>query len=452
MSANSQPFFQGVRFMTVYASSSGSDSTGNGSSNFPYRTFARCVKRVLTEVGTTIPPGLYVTIDITNLGTETLANDFVMPAFRGPSTPTITTDPYWQFLNALNIKATPKLTVAVPAADAQISLAEIVGTTADPVTGLLAIQTTKTWVAGDLKGKFLHGAGVQENAVIYDNTTDTIYVTTSDAPTAPLKIMEPSAKLQGGQTLQGIHGNPGTSGLHGVSWQGIDLRSSAFFCAFSSWGSYNFFEFCLFHSPFFYNPLRQTFLYYCDVEQPSISFNCEVYNHNCRLHEALFGICFQRPANVQFYSIETVFDSIGDVVVYDAAVGELKLEQNTLLDSCLIIGGGYEFNGGRARLVNVLIKDAPSYAVAARMGHGVLELENVQQTGAVDGAILVNDGCHVKVDGDSFTGVGDSMDVGDLATRTFTDFRGSAPTKQQYDLTAVAAGGATGTGSRVYQD
>ena len=448
---NLETVFDGFRYVTVYARTTGNDLTGDGTLTNPYLTFARCVERVVDEVGNVIPPGVTVTIDITGIGTENLADDFAFPSFSSPMYTSPLFDPVFFFTTGINILATPQLTTAIPAPDATITALEIVGTTPDPVTGLLAIQTTKTWPVGGLKGLFLQGAGISENSVIYDNTADTIYLTTTSAPTAPLRITEPSAGLFSSKTTFTFEGAPSFADLFSISFLGLGLQGAGVFTGMTAINCAPFFELCRMKDVRLAQSIRQATLSACDFEQPSLGFNNEVYNVNSFIHDAAFGVCFGRPGNVQFFSSECVYDNVGTVNVVDSAQGELAMEQNTLIKSCLIRNSGYEFNGGRALLVDVLIEDAPDYAVAARLGHGVLECQNVQQTGATTGAILVNDGCFVKVDVDSFGGVGDDMTVGDLAPRTFVDFRANAPINQQYDLTAVAASGATGTGSRLYQ-
>jgi hypothetical protein len=135
-------------------------------------------------------------------------------------------------------------------------------------------------------------------------------------------------------------------------------------------------------------------------------------------------------------------------------------------------GHGIVFRGGKASVSNVKIFNCAADGIHAEAAFGLMELRSVTggQGGTVFGdlpdnpnggaGIVATDGIQVRVsDQDpvataivtNVTGVGGDMLVGDLAARTWVNFRTIAPIKNQYDITATAATGATGTGSRLFE-
>jgi len=135
-------------------------------------------------------------------------------------------------------------------------------------------------------------------------------------------------------------------------------------------------------------------------------------------------------------------------------------------------GHGVIFRGGSGTIDHVKIFGAAADAIHLEFGSGLLRLRSVTggSGGIVFGDLLdtpnggvgvfVQDGATVRVI-DQFplanpiptvvAGAGGDMLVGDLAARSWANFRGAAPLKQQYDITATAGAGATGTGSRLFE-
>lgn len=201
--ANLQPAFTVVEKF-IYARTSGSDTAGNGTLANPYRTFQRAIR----DVPTVIPPGTIYRVDITDLGLETLPSGYRFPAFVAPEGigDFDFSHPYFHYYGAVNVQATPKLATGV-AGITTIPSAGAVVSTPRASTGLVAIQSPDAgWTPGQLKGKFAVGAGLGNNhGVIWDNTSDTIYVTRTAAPTLPIRIMECSAHLQGPRDADNLH-------------------------------------------------------------------------------------------------------------------------------------------------------------------------------------------------------------------------------------------------------
>jgi len=138
-------------------------------------------------------------------------------------------------------------------------------------------------------------------------------------------------------------------------------------------------------------------------------------------------------------------------------------------------GHGIIFRGGHSIVDHVKIFNCAVDGIHVEAAFGIMEVKSVTggQGGTAFGlldvpnggyGIFLDDGAHIRVsDQDpvpnpiatNVTGIaagpGSDMKIGNLPVRTWTDFRTNPPLKQQYDITATAAGGATGTGSRLFE-
>ena len=198
-----QPPFSPVDIF-IYARITGNDATGTGSLTNPYKTIERAVR----DVPTLVPAGVVYHVDGTGTGVQTLPEMYEFPVF-------VTTESigdfefdeeFFYYYGAVNITADPRLATGV-AGITTIPAAGAVITTPTASTGLKAFQSPGAgWTPGQLKGKFVIGAGLAtEHCVVWDNTADTIYITKTSVPTFPIRIMECSAELQATKDPARLH-------------------------------------------------------------------------------------------------------------------------------------------------------------------------------------------------------------------------------------------------------
>jgi hypothetical protein len=195
----SQPFALGT--VTIYARTTGSDANGDGTLANPYATLQRAV----LDVPLIIPSGTKYVIDITGI-TEVLPEDYTLPAWKAAWTidSTITSDPNFLFLAAVQIQAIPQL-AGLPNGEDVIPVADIASQTADAVSKLIRMTFTTpraSWAANALKGYFIEDSvGGGNNCVIWQSDATHLVLCTAGAldTTAgtSLRITKPGATIRG---------------------------------------------------------------------------------------------------------------------------------------------------------------------------------------------------------------------------------------------------------------
>lgn len=444
---------------TIYARSTGSDVTGDGTLANPFRTFQRAIR----EVPSVIPAGTRYIIDLTGIGVEVLPAGYAMPTFQSAKSGlglNLAQGTHFPFQTALDIVATPQPASTVPVADTTIN-AGVVTTHAD--TGLKSVQdVTKAWPVNALKGKILLSAGgAFGSGIIASNTADTIELTTDTTPTFPATIVEPSAvlagTLSGGYSLQAPNECP-------MSWNAIGFTANGNTSSIWATGS------------------GQVGFAFCDIEGGAL----DVTDPGCLLwwnyiHGAGGWSSSGGAVNFRFSFIEsTVFTLVavskiwfrasilqacGPVTTAIPITSSLNAAINFFVGNSRIRSStgtaAVIFAGTNGRMASVTIENAVGKGVHACLSQGYLRLNRVRGTGNAGFGLHVDDGMYVFVE-DALTdisGTAGNLKVGNLATRTWADFRAPAtglPLKSQidllYDPTLGASGQqVTGTGSRARQ-
>lgn len=197
---------------TIYVRQTGNDTTGDGTLANPFRTFARAI----LSVPRVINAGYRFIIDITDLGVETLPQDWCSPPITtanehnwpDPAAP----QPYWGSAAPFTIRATPQLASALPPTEAVITAVDAATVSVTPagLTVVTLAAPRASWAPGALKGLLAIKTqnGISAQSTVFDNTTTELFVTiTPDdfnggtgplvlLPGETLSLMEPSATLQ----------------------------------------------------------------------------------------------------------------------------------------------------------------------------------------------------------------------------------------------------------------
>lgn len=467
----------------VYARTTGSDATGTGTLANPYRTFVRAIQD-LPKPGL-LNPGEIWSVDIsgdlvTGVFDEQLPNSFALPEWKSPMTfgLNFADDFYFFLFAAVNIRATPMQVPMTPQSDAVIELADVLSVTAHPVTGQITITLVAgrpaTWGAIDFKGRLLVGAnGIPEPACIVSNTADSITLTTPDLPTYPLQIMQPSAHLHGPSPAFPVF-NAGALtciNVDSIAFNGIKITSDdGGIGLFTDGAGIVALQRCELESPFFFgtcgfqSKLLTPYIY----GYPQIGWSSFSCFQGLMDGTAGASFCTAPPTDLGAFR-NMVFLDCDPIEVNDTSVPFLPAQPCATpflsISNTRIVrstGDGVVFHGTNGLLQNVDIEDCVGNAITANQGSGYLKLENVRSSSPNGGfGIQVDDGIQIRVDAATsapatvdnapVSGVGGDMKVGDLAARQWADFLANPPVKNTYDITAVGAAGATGTGSRVSQ-
>lgn len=452
----------------VFARLTGSDTQGTGTLANPYRTLPRaCLD--LPLIG---QAGYVYTVDCSGLLGDTLPDDFTLPAWKGPGTITFkggapTADQYFEFEGPFNITAIPMLAPLSPAGDAIINVGDVASVTHDAVTSLTTVNLNvarASWGANAVRGKNVvgpAGGGGLRNAVVYESTTTLIRISTTVALTFPFQLMQPSASFDGA----GVNfGSFNVLNVDCITVNGLKITSND-----ATADLYQDGNGCI-------------VVQMCDLQSPNITGIASQSNEN-RISRSFIhdgtpfiganvimvqglmltcagGASFAvSPTQVQIRQM--VFDGcdpiepqavLGGGAVVPASVAQLSI-QNTLIRNG--IGAGVIMHSGQGLFSNVAFGGNVGDGVTMDLGKGFLQLAACGGTGVVNGGIGVNvqDGCVCQADAATtgnaapILGTGGQTKVGNLATQTWATFAG-APNR--FDITAVAAGGATGTGSRLY--
>jgi hypothetical protein len=313
-----------------------------------------------------------------------------------------------------------------------------------------------SWIADGpdtLKGKLLVGAG--DSAFIYANTDDTLFLASNGEPgifDGPVRIAEPSCVLQCADSEvfsdDGYVGGFNVVNIDSICLSGIEVLAAPDGSAFLHSGGV-----CL---------LRE-----CSLQAPKFVLHGEVTAMQSRLVGPSY---FRVIAAHDRCLVENMFGAIKDF--WDAFHGTVIIQDESPVpsDSGIGIDGTVDWVLG-VKIISaanpVLLIEASGGvrwwcgSIEGGSGNAIViksqddnQLYNVGGSGWAGTALVVDSGAQVEVDAFSFVKT-DEMLVGQLAARTFNDFRTSSPLQQQFDVTydptALAPTQATGTASRVFE-
>lgn len=438
-----QPVF-GNSEVTIYARLTGSDATGDGTLAKPYRTFQRAIR----DVPSIVPAGTIYKVDITNLGTETLPDQYEFPVFIGSEGigNFDFAEEYFTYYSSVMVIATPKIATL---ASGITTIPAAVSSTPTASTALIKLTVAGAgWTAGDLVGKFCISSGSpNEHSVIWQNTATEIYLTTKTLPTFPLEIRECSAGFEAQKDPNDLHRAAVNITNTQVMLGGIKVRSlSAGAGQFGGW------------SLQIAGNTPPTSIQFCDIKGGGLVGISWVRTRQCYLKDTLF-LMAPLVATQTFYegAIEVVpagpritvwggrgLDSmLKQCVVKDAApihfrdlfdnflsapVGLLELLNVQVLDSLSefpnnagVDDTGVYWTGARLYLTNVDISRSAAGALGIAAltvsGNGAwAQLSNVTGTN-YDVGCTVEDGGLVVLRGTvTLTGVTEEVTVGNTLT------------------------------------
>lgn len=443
------PFPPALVTTTIYANTTGNDTTGTGSLAAPYRTAQRAFQDL--PALSPVLPGHQVVVDVTDLDIE----DFDVPGYQMPIVLASCQglqfgDPATApFLHgeAVCVRATPRAYSGIPVGDTHVLGTDIVSVTSNADTGL-ALVTTATprasWAANALKGRMCIGGGTDANTscIIYgsDSTHLRLCNTAANVTSIPqqdLFIVEPSAEFHSagvGPDGAGIQ----CTGYTSVIFQGIKFTVDG--------GG----------SAFLISNCPQPFMELCDIDglagfaipmqfgvtssviRSGIDIECSALTPKQSMLLGVTSIFYMCGAEQVFR--QTVLDGCAAIgpSTFATTNGGLSANAWEFFD-CLFTGGTEDGilarGGGSWSLENVRFDTAVGDAVhATGLTTGVL----THVTGAGNGGagVHLEDGASFRVTDNAtlVTGTAGDILVGTLPARTWTNFRTLIPTKNQYDL------------------
>lgn len=308
--------------------------------------------------------------------------------------------------------------------------------TPDDYSGLGKVQdTSKAWDVDQFKGKWLVGSGVLEQAPIIGNTADTLdtaLALTDHAPTAPIRIFDLSAEMNGNVIVSGVRApivfNGQKINQPGNYTRGLNVKGCV---RFHAW--------------------------LCDLKNPDVR-SCDEASIFAYIHGEGGGnttdIVFNGTISLGGYIVDCSPDMTEGFITISGAV----IENCPMLQSfgpsasgqvanCEWRKKAFAFGGGAISVMNLLVDNVAGDAVVAN-GPGALDLSSVG-TGPNVGGIGLHalNGAQVRVHGDvNPTGAAGDLKVGQNPVRTWPDFRNIAPVGNEIDQTP-----GTGDGSRVWE-
>ena len=421
----------------IYVRPTGSNETGDGSLANPYATVAYAVQTIPLLI-----KGIKYIIEMTGVD-ETLSSQLRLP-------PWISGDSF--ILNPVNQSEYGRYDlvdcpVTFRANPVDIDDFTVTGSAADPGSGLLTLtDSSKSYTVDEHKGKFLVGSGFFDFAPIISNTSDSLEVAKSSAFTAPLKIVECGASIGMSSGFEDIITYSGGTSL--ISFQGIRFFHGS--PSISTTINLN---------------LAPVAFYLCDIES-GITLKDFGGNNDFR------GIVVENYFRLLGSSAVTTscfFDSCSFSMYGSTA------SSNFPITDCAYVGCDPVGHTGNAEPVltfdvsNILIRDSVSHGfrylptgrstiedatIEGSTGNGViidgpasLHISNVIGTGNSGYGLFADDGAHLRIDSTTtVTGTSGDIKCGSKAVRTYADFRGSAPLKNEFDISGDAA-----TGSRIWQ-
>lgn len=470
------PFPDDPVVVSIFARPTGSDVTGDGTLARPYATLARAVRDVPTDHP--VEPGQSFLVSVDGIS-EVLPANFELPCWKAPETLDVDlANRFFLFSAAVAIEATPRLVQAIPAADCVIAASDILSVVQDAVTQLVTITLVTpraSWAGNALRGKFAIGAvGGVENAAIWESTNSLIRISATAAPTTPIEIMEPSAVIAGTSTVSAAAPRGALNAINcdSIAFNGLDISTvtvNGFGLAIDGNGL-GCAQLCRLGSPAFFAISENLLRILCVwiYGRPRLGANLSIQQG---LLDQTALLNFLAPGLVQLRKQVVDLCAPIDLIVGLPGLGAiaapttfLSIENSLVRRTPGATGDGVRFHGVRGRLSRVDIYGCGRDGIRADSGAGFLELLNVRTTGAVNAGIGVNvtDGLQIKIDaatsgasgGTQLRGTGGEMKVGTGATRTWANFVSGGdgrPALNEFDVTAAAATGATGTGTRLSQ-
>jgi hypothetical protein len=471
---------------TIYVRPTGNDGSGTGSLAEPFLTLVAAV----LAVPPTIPAGQRWVIDVTGTN-EVLPANFTLPAWKAPwTTDIVSVGADALFTAAVAIQATPQASPLSPSTDAIVNSGDVEGQVAAAVSGLitLTLNTPRaSWGNNALRGQLaIAGAvGGGQNCVIYASTTTTISLCISAAITEfPLTISVPGATFTGSTTNQPDAGGAAHGALRAINVDsllvsGLTINNSVSLTspglAFGGSGAYVA-QLCNLQSPeLAAASTALTRAVRCWITgAPLLRSNGGAVTVMSSLADTWTGVPVVGNGNVQFRTV--VFSACATI---QAATGDPAgpsgLEGNVpmtwLFQNCIITatpgasGDGFLFTGGKAELISVDVNSCGRDGIRCAAGAGWMHLAGV---GSVLGVVLpsgtttanteyginVQDGLRVGANAATsanahlLAGTTAAILVGALAAVSWATWVDDA--NNSFDITAVGATGATGSGSQLY--
>jgi len=424
---------QVVTRIVIFVRTTGNDITGNGQS---IATAYATVQHALYTIPIFIPFDTLYVIDCTGVNEANAVN---IPTFQNNRELRFSVSPdfvgFYDF--PITIQAIPIAATGVPVADTLIAAGEITGQSADAISLLESITTTKVWPVNIFRGKFLVDA-VGHVVAIGSNTVDTLETCYGfGALTAPLKIMEPGASISGsgGKSLI-VNGANASLAVNGVkcvnngTGYGLDLFSCQNFLSIMFDGGTRF-VLNPSSNVFFFGAVLRTRL---RTETGHPRFSSTFLDVVTDQNNGADGLGAILEFNGFISDGAGIYQGSGDIFNVALALKRGDIRGSAL--SGVIIQGG---SSSRNVLFNLKIhgntqngvtvggnpgKTTTNLSTVRGVGNGLIGL---QVTGLFD-AVVVDASTDV-------TGAGGDLKVGSLAVRTWANFRAVGPTQFiEYDL------------------
>lgn len=476
------PFVTPAVTRTIYARPSGSDTQGTGTLANPYATMQRAV----LDVPLFVEAGVFYNVDMTGC-TEVLPANYTLPEWKAPWTTdsTVVADPNFLFVPAVNILAIPQLATAFAGTNT-IPVSDVISQTADPVSGLIRVTFTTNraaWAANALRGYLIEDSvGGGNNCVIWQSDATHLVLCTAGAldvtAATSWRIVQPGATIRGTSSSNTVAVGSARGCLRAINcdsvgFSGLDIANSASLTApgLALGGNGSMFaQMCWLQSPTVqaFSPALGRHVRCWIKGSPSYSNFVTIQQSLCDTWTgsnwlnlfwmAFRGVVFDACAPIDPQSF---FPGIANA---NNSVMELNALNVVIANTPGATGDGIRFHGAQAQLSHVDIYNCGRNGILANAGAGRVQLTTCGTTSA-DGAtvianaasgISVQDGMVAALDATTYNNTkplhGTTQDIlsGNLAGVSMATFAGG--TKNLLDITAVAAGGATGTGSRVYGD
>ncbi len=237
--------FHGAPFVVeeveIFATASGSDVDGDGSSARPYASFQRAIQNVANIA----KPGTAYAITLTELDVEPFPEDYLFPVlqnsvFEGAfgATPAF---PFFVARTGLTIRARPRLLSGIPPSAAVIGSSDgglVTESTGAKLVTLTITTPRASWAGGALKNaKVIRSIGSATAACVVADSDATHLFLTNDAErfnggTGPL-VLAPGEEIQIVEVSATFLAPPGATlfpigcfNVSSINFQGIGFRST----------------------------------------------------------------------------------------------------------------------------------------------------------------------------------------------------------------------------------
>jgi len=387
----------------------GSDETGDGSFDRPYRTFQRAVR----DVPYFVMPGYHYIIELTGLGEETLPDGYNLPA--------------WISGNgngngfAVTIDADHEL--ALGPVDSILAAGVM---NEDPDTGMFSIDDpSKMYETDALVGLFVYGTSAENPdetglvGVVHANTATEVFVTSNEGAdvTFPFSIRRCSATLRGA-SVGAFSGMLTCCFPHSLAIDGIAIiPTDPEDTGWCQQGGHVWFFGCHLVRPRLNSGVRFHGLEQCNIVNSDISG--EMYVKSSRLSGD--GCTWGRSANQGLSLFRgTTLDGCGSIICFDTSSvdgepfgGQMNISNVLIKNS---IGDAIFWPGGNVSLKFVKIEDTvagpftPGNALTLQGGL-FAKLVHVTGSGNAGVGIRVINGAQVEIaEGTTVTGTGPNTD------------------------------------------